>query len=130
MAKKNKGVVKSRVMKLIKDLETTKTKQTKGMLARRATPKSAFRFCCLGRACEVAKANGCKVEVTTNGSKRDRYYDKEAYVLPKAVKEWYGFSVANPVLAGKDAAVCNDELGMSFPEIAKLFLEELKKGTL
>lgn len=128
MAAKKPGVVKARVMKLIKDLESGKHKQARGMLARRIPGSKKFAFCCLGRACEVALANGCEVKV--KDTTRNRIYSDMSSTLPPEVQEWYGFRKHDPVIGGEPATAQNDIRRRSFPEIAKMFREELKKGTL
>lgn len=125
---KKRGVIKSRVMKLIKDLESGEHAQGRYCLAMRKSQRGQFSFCCLGRACEVAKANGCDVKVDLYETKQGRRYDGEVAVLPPSVQQWYGFDSDDPELAGRKASYYNDS-GSTFAEIAKLFREELKLGT-
>lgn len=129
-----RGVVKSRVMKLIKALESGKYKQATSALARRDSERGKFSFCCLGVACEVAKANGCDVKVTTSPNNRYRFYDGDSALLPPSVVEWYGFAKDEPRLFdeghtdGLLATVANDNRGYDFIKIAKLFRSTLKAG--
>lgn len=97
------------------DLESGLHAQTTGYLRVDNT------FCCLGRACEVAIANGLDVAVT----RRDDLwaYDGRIGNLPDAVAAWYGLGTTSPsVLVDADQrelTVLNDTL-WTFEEIAKL----------
>lgn len=139
---KKTGPIKSRVMKFIKALESGKYKQGRGALAKRDGPRGKFDFCCLGVACEVAKANGCEVSVKLSDDKTRRLYDDMSGVMPRSVQKWYGFKGRDPFLLVDEernlyvrATTANDIRKYDirkydFAKIAKLFRETLKAGKL
>lgn len=115
---------KKRVKLLIHALKTTRRKQGRGRLCKDNT------YCCLGIACEVAIANGCKVEKDRVGKQVS--YDGETAYLPQSVKNWYGFNTNEPDLLidghVEGATVFNDQkpFRYSFRKIAVGFENLLK----
>lgn len=91
------------------------------------------RHCCLGVLCEVALAAGVPLVVDEVGSideRRVRTYDGEESYLPDRVLSWAGLDARNPLVhrpGGGPAglAVYNDQLGLSFAEIADMIEEHL-----
>lgn len=133
------AINKERVALWAQDLETQDQIQTTGQLYSRRTPEQPGGdggFCCLGRACEVYRANtgkgewvpvsktSPKYEFVTHDSKGCRCAD--AYALPKPVQEWYGLESSDPKLPETKSGtkmVCassaNDYNKWSFKRIAK-----------
>ena len=109
----------------IEDLETTTAPQVQHTLAKPVDVAGTIGYCCLGRACEVAIANGLKViKVEDNGF----LYDGSCSYLPASVVIWLGMT-ENPVIHNYKgekytADDMNDALEYSFAEIAKAFREE------
>ena len=99
-------VNKERVALLVADLRTTTEPQAKGYL------KSEHGFCCLGRGCEVAIANGLAVAMEEvprrDGQPTHFRYNNTVDFLPTAVRDWYGFDRANPILAEGVKGACGD----------------------
>lgn len=99
-------VNKERVALLVADLRTTTEPQAKGYL------RSELGFCCLGRACEVAIANGLAVdvkEVAEGGGQPVHFrYNGSPDFMPTAVRDWYGFDRANPILAEVSTGTCGN----------------------
>lgn len=108
---------KERIRQWLDALRSGNYKQGKGALQRNG------EFCCLGVACEVAIKNelGIKVSHDADGFVQ---YGTEYNHLPPVVGEWFGFErgdMFNPRLGdgiGSDAIRANDELKLSFEEIA------------
>jgi hypothetical protein len=97
--------------------------------------------CCLGIACEVARAHGVRVQIdtqleTVNG-RRIRRYDQLIGTLPDAVSQWFGFVSSDPLLAAYDdpkllydidgriirtrpASSWNDSVLATFEQISKM----------
>jgi hypothetical protein len=105
--------------KWINDLRTTDAPQLKGALS------DGVAYCCLGRACELAVAEG----VITRHEQAGGFYiygpagEGESCVLPVEVFEWLGLDERNPVL-GRDedgfivwATKANDTLRWTFAQI-------------
>lgn len=95
---------KERVQFLVDDLMTTTELQGKSRLAYKDTD-GKMRYCCLGRACEVAIAHG--LELSTDVDENDVIsYDGDTGIMPYQVITWYGFSDGNPdvsaVISGKE----------------------------
>jgi hypothetical protein len=117
----------------VDDLLTTTASQRKGTLRRDDS------YCCLGRAIEVAMANGCEVEVAVKawGESTVYTYDGVADFLPREVAVWYGIP-SNPTVGersqskgdcatpgcpcggrGISATEANDGEGWSFKQIGE-----------
>lgn len=121
------SVNKVNIRRWIEDLRTTDAPQVKGRLS------NGVGYCCLGRACEVARQDGI-VTVTETGD--GMFYvstsdpgDRSTGTLPGAVAEWLGideYDQADPDLAESDddtedmitATLANDHLKWSFERIA------------
>lgn len=82
----------------LEDLRSGKNKQTKNRLAT-VEEDGTVGYCCLGRACEVAIANGLDIPAETvvqyEGTEDERTVivygkEREYLTLPLAVAEWYG----------------------------------------
>lgn len=128
-------VNKERVALLIEELRNGGRKQGKGALLRIRNGEE--EACCLGVACEVARANGLQIATVKDGTRGcdcelctrtdvRREYDGEINHLPPSVQEWYGFFSKNPYARTSDgceytAVQMNDELEMPFSEIADAF---------
>lgn len=132
---------KERIRLLVDALRSGKYRQTTGNLAVYDEKQKRKKFCCLGVACEVARANGLALDVER--MQRQDYRDQATYsfgdahgasysMLPPSVVQWYGFSDDDPDLIRADdeednytyyetATHCNDSLGMSFRQIADAF---------
>ncbi len=93
-------------------------------------------YCCLGVLCEVAReANVVTYERIEGGTAVFHRYDGETGALPTSVRLWAGVSGSNPltdVYEEEDGtgsrltlAELNDNLGMSFAEIADVIERDL-----
>lgn len=89
------------------------------------------RHCCLGVLCEVAVAADVPL-VVDELEGRLRTYDGETSYLPERVLTWADLDARNPLVhphggEGGPAglAVYNDQIGLSFVEIADLIEEHL-----
>lgn len=120
-------VNKERVRKFVAALRSGKFQQGAEYLGLHHTYTDKDTYCCLGVACEVAIAEGLKLEKVGN---RNAYeYNGERYGLPGAVMYWYGFSTPNPAFSDKtgfglypaNATVANDIKHYDFYKIADLF---------
>lgn len=132
---------KERIRLLVDELRKTKKRQGRGVLKRKGNRRNYY--CCLGIACELAKANGLELleyekkeylpsNMTQNPGLYtisdfvvDRY-DGSTGMLPIAVRNWFGFTNSNPSLRLPDgsvesAATANDTLRLTFPQIADAF---------
>lgn len=115
------SVNKVNMRRWIDDLRTTGALQVQGQLT------DGIGYCCLGRACELARQDGV---VFMRGVDEFRYVsaindrDNSAGMLPLAVAEWLGGIGTDPVIAvlnnGVDlsATEANDSLEWSFDQIA------------
>lgn len=121
---------KERLRLWVAALRSGEYQQARGALVKRVNGVTSY--CCLGVACEVAIANGLKVEVaeqeTRGGFGPARSYDNEYTLLPKSVREFYGLEDSDPYLpmnpTNEDSSVnlassLNDDHGFSFEEIAE-----------
>jgi len=89
------GINRERVQLLVNELLTTDKEQGPSYL------NANGRYCCLGIACEVAKANGCEVSTATFTAATGTNitaYDEAHDVLPPSVMEWYGFTSSDPAI--------------------------------
>lgn len=108
--------------------------------ARHALAKNGG-FCCLGVACEVAKANGLPVSTDVIVDEGDQLtlYDGAELILPPSVIKWFGFGALeafrpgdNPTILDANgmafAAASVNDSGWTFGEIAdgfeRTYLEE------
>ena len=103
----------------LKDLETTRARQIKGALARKSGG-----FCCLGRACVVARKLGENISVSEESidGKPVLAYDGEASVLTDRLKNFFGLRDKTGTPKSADPSnecltVLNDA-GISFKDIA------------
>ena len=80
------------------------------------------QFCCLGVLCDLATNAG-----VFEWEKIDReYYAIESLSLPpKAVVQWAGMEVSDPILNGQRVSALNDNVGLNFNQIATLIEEGL-----
>jgi hypothetical protein len=116
------------IKKWVDALRSGKYKQGKGFL------NMDGEYCCLGVACELAIANGVKVEVAKDVHRGDDaiLYDGLHGYLPGVVAEWLGTGFSsgfqdgeNDVVIGLDAegyemsaTSANDDADMTFDQIA------------
>lgn len=109
----------------VQDLRITTAPQGQRYLRGVPVKGGPDEFCCLGRACEAAKAKG--VNLVWDGS---NYWDGDDYfstTLPRVVSQWLGVPVGNPI-AGRlpetgavvQAGEANDEFRYTFREIADM----------
>ena len=80
--------------------------------------------CCLGVLCEVARLAGVELTVT-EPFHAERVYDGEDNYPPSSVLSWAGLTTNNPIVrltsgSGITLSMANDEVGLSFTEIADL----------
>lgn len=133
---------KGRLRLWVAALRSGQYRQAKGALVKRVD--GAISYCCLGVACEVAIANGLKVEVaereTEGGLGPARSYDYEHTLLPGSVRKFYGLEDSDPYLpldpTDEDSSVnlassLNDDHDFSFEEIAEVieYAFDLKEET-
>lgn len=92
-------VNKANVQLLVDELRKGTRKQARGTLARRVGKSK--QYCCLGVACEVAKANG--VQLTSRYDEDLENYEYTAAsgnsssgILPEEVAKFFGFVSQNP----------------------------------
>lgn len=121
-------VNKERVRLLVAALRSGKFRQGLGALARYSQSRRRIEYCCLGVACEVARANGLELARTKvrPGSGAYMYGDVDQYEiseLPPSVAEWYGLS-QNPVIDNTKATTANDTTRLNFKQIADAFEKE------
>lgn len=134
---------KENLRKWVDALRSGEYKQGVGLLHRTKTVDGKDKFCCLGVACVVAMQNG--VELTTKELAGDSpsypghriQYDETYTTLPYKVREWFGFTVLTagvrnpefeinyPVVGKVGFAYLNDDLDLSFNQIADLIEEQL-----
>jgi hypothetical protein len=106
----------------------------------------ASLHCCLGVACEIAILNGVPVASRVSEDGITTRFDGSLALLPRRVRDWYGFDAAVPRLilengSGEEATAMNDGLDplngdpiryFSFTEIAaafeRTFLKEESDG--
>lgn len=121
---------RERLQLLTRVLRSRKYRQTTGKLSRYDRIAKKRKFCCLGVACEVAKAAGLDITIRRD-PERDIYsYNGSTEILPVDVMRWYGFDSMNPNLKTDakhvpehrrsimTAAELNDENGLTFRQIA------------
>lgn len=88
---------KDRVRLLVEALRSGDYEQAFGELG--VVHGDLQKNCCLGVACEVAKANGLDIEVAIDEDYGTTiYYDNESGTLPASVADWYGFEDSDPFL--------------------------------
>lgn len=125
------AVNRERVEMLVQALESGDYSQARGGLAR-VRGDGVISYCCLGVACEVAIANGAKVEKRVHLDFVE--YDDNKGRLPDSVIDWYGFDSEDPRLKDPNhrttsAASWNDNRGKTLPEIAALFRHTYLEST-
>lgn len=88
----------------------------------------AYKYCCLGVACEVAIANGVAVTERVRETGAIEFDGKIGY-LPEEVQDWLGIPGEDPALDSEiTAAQANDGKNMSFIEIAALVRQSYGLG--
>lgn len=120
---------KARIKLVVDALRSGKFRQGTGRLAVYDPVSKKVRYCCLGVACEVARANGLELKRTRRGTSVGAYYDyaESSSILPPVVVEWLGLELRDPVLSYTDegheesATALNDELELNFRQIANAF---------
>lgn len=85
---------KERVQFLVDDLMTTTELQGQNRLAYKDIDGN-MRYCCLGRACEVAITHGLELSTAVNEN-AVIFYDGDTGVMLPSVAQWYGFPDGNP----------------------------------
>ena len=114
-------VVKSRVRKLVNALRSGKYHQTTKCLT-----DGKGKFCCLGVACQIAIKNGIKIK------REGICYDGTSSILPKRVRNWFGFHKNDPVcsdvLGQTKTLVERNDGGESFRQIADAIEYTFLKG--
>lgn len=106
----------------VEALESGEYKQGTGQLAVQTTEfgengavhPSEMRYCCLGVACVLA---GMQPEANLRFA-RTFNFGGEGFYLPEQAQEFLGVSVENPYVGEQMAADLNDQMGLSFSEIA------------
>lgn len=95
----------------IEDLRTTTERQTSNVL------HNERGFCCLGRLCEVAIADGVPVSVELRQHNGEHSYDNHFAMPPPVVRSWLfeGDDLDGTMLL---ASEWNDKMYLSFQEIA------------
>lgn len=121
---------KERIKLVVDALRSGKFRQGTGRLASYDAKSKKVRYCCLGVACEVARANGLVLgrephRNYINGSTHYSYGpSRQSGILPHEVMVWLGLEVGDPILTYDDdghvesATALNDELLLSFRQIA------------
>lgn len=117
---------KERIRLLVNALRSGKFRQGRETLARFDARQKRYKYCCLGVACEVAKANGLPLrrESATFGGEKTLEFDYDRTFLPRSVQDWFGFDRDDPFLATGlefSASDCNDGLKWPFRKIADAF---------
>lgn len=115
---------KERIQLLVDALRSGRYRQGRGTLAFYDKKQRKVQYCCLGVACEVARANGLNVPREKFGESY-RYGDNDRElpqisVMPNSVAEWYGLD-PNPYLSAMTATQANDAMLLSFRQIANEF---------
>lgn len=114
-----------RVRRWVEALRSGKYKQGHHLLHYKNDTDDREYFCCLGVACELAKADGVRLEISSANIEECTkfYYNDMDDVLPPPVMEWLGAGVSDPSVRFGDSdritslASAND-CGSSFAEIA------------
>jgi hypothetical protein len=133
---KRHDVLNKNAQKWVDALLLGKYKQTTGVLCGKIDSKNTLGFCCLGVACEVAAANGVKIEIEDdlafdNETVVGRTYSGKSVSLPSKVCKWIGLAddmggYYNVGLADKIGFACGGSLaedndrGCNFKRIAKI----------
>jgi hypothetical protein len=115
---------KARVRLLVDALRSGEYAQGRGALCLVYTSADYVeerRYCCLGVACEVAKAYGAVRELRVNFNRSVVYgtgAHESANYLPGPVREWFGFETIDPVVDGSRLSDWNDRAEEDFNGIA------------
>lgn len=119
---------KERIRLFVNALRSGKYRQGRGKLAEYKPEEKRVRYCCLGVACEVAKANGLELRRERVDFEYGYAHDQKGLdtsLLPRSVRDWFGFDSENPLLVTSPrdyyAVDCNDELRWPFQKIADAF---------
>ena len=94
------------------DLRTTKEPQTTGML------HNHRGFCCLGRGCVVASANGARLTCVGSDDMGGFLYNELADIPPEEFTNWLELGIIEANSLYEDAIKWNDTERLGFPEIA------------
>lgn len=124
------------IQKWVDALESGKFVQTQGALRRNSfdNDDKEVQFCCLGVACEVARANGIRLDLAKESSDYtwiDNDWEDPSTddgKLPELVCDWLGVEDPNPLLNGETCIALNDDQELSFPEIAQRIKETFLKA--
>jgi hypothetical protein len=96
-----------------------------------------WRYCCLGVLCEVATEQGVPVTVVTRPGSQLKTYSENSTIPPTSVAQWaWAEETRYPalriphvdedgVMAFRDFTELNDDMGLSFEQIADLIEEYL-----
>jgi hypothetical protein len=118
--------------KWIAALRSGKYKQGHHFLARKKADEKDFSYCCLGVLCEILntpfQVEDCEgVSGRAQVGEQIKAYNNHTALLPKQAAEAAGFPVAlwGPKTSRGDFPTLNDELELSFDEIADIIEKEL-----
>jgi len=116
-------------------LESGEYKQCRNSLTKVSEDGTTQGHCCLGVLTELAVAAGITTRVGVSESHSVQYSDDNEYdghttaLPPLSVQRWAELSDNNPIVklnaVPHALAELNDEIGLSFPEIADLIREQL-----
>jgi hypothetical protein len=118
-------------MKWINDLERTSVRQGKKRMKSR-DEDGRLAYCCLARLCVVGGDKGKKLSEQYLGREVFGFGgDLDSMVVPDDLRQKFGMSRSNPEVTLENGerhslAHCNDQLGMSFKQIAKLIRKQWK----
>jgi hypothetical protein len=83
-------------------------------------PNKPAAYCCLGVACQVARANGVELDFHV-----DYGFPPSGEELPQVVQDWLGVDDSDPILVNDSCVTRNDGLNQSFATIAEAIETEL-----
>ena len=91
-------------------LRTKGLRQETGALAVREREEQGWGYCCLGVACEVARASGLELKVEVEDDpfaealrRQRKKYDGVEDVLPASVMRWLGIGTEDPLVSWAEA---------------------------
>lgn len=117
--------------KWVAALRSGKYKQTQNRLASvDSATGEVTGYCCLGVACELAKAAGVDIPTYVGGGGRSLFYGNEETTLPSSVQRWLGVDDDEVDLkyAGKDTSLAGlNDGGKSFKQIARIIEQKAKE---